>query len=205
MISVVIIVLEPVSAPRGGLVTAGEHGPARRVTSNTREAAMSTWNAIAWFPICVGLTAAGLILSWFRWRRKGPRRGTRLTEWSMSPLALYTTGAIVLIGRIGSAVVNFSTAFVFSPKSWAGVILFGAAGLFLLVSGGIPLPFSRRRRARKKELARAEPDGRAPTPAAKGGRAALAKPGIAGKGGPAPEADGLDKDVEEILRRHGIQ
>jgi hypothetical protein len=166
---------------------------------------MSTWNAIAWFPICVGLTAAGLVLSWFRWRRKGARRGIRAVAWSLVPLAVYLTGAIVLIGRIGSAVVNFSTAFVFSPKSWAGVILFGAAGLFLLVSGGIPLPFSRRRRARNKEPARTEPDGRAPASAGKGGMAALAKPGNAGKGGAAAEVDGLDKDVEEILRRHGIK
>jgi hypothetical protein len=166
---------------------------------------MSTWNAIAWFPICVGLTAAGLVLSWFRWRRRGARRGIRAVAWSLLPLAVYLTGAIVLIGRIGSAVVNFSTAFVFSPKSWAGVILLGTAGLFLLVTGGIPRLFSRRRRAQKKELAPAEPDGRPPAPAGQGGRAALAKPGNAGKGGAAREADGLDKDVEEILRRHGIK
>ena len=166
---------------------------------------MSTWNAIAWFPICVGLTAAGLVLSWFRWRRKGVRRGIRAVAWSLLPLAVYLTGAIVMIGRIGSAVVNFSTAFVFSPRSWAGLILFGAAALLLLASGGIPLLSSRRRRARKEELAQAQGDGRAPAPAAKGGTAALAKPGNAGRGGTALEADGLDKDVEEILRRRGIQ
>ena len=166
---------------------------------------MSTWDAIAWFPICVALTAAGLVLSWFVWRRKGVRRGIRAVAWSLLPLAAYLTGAIVLIGRIGSAVVNFSGAFVFSPKSWAGLSLFGAAALFWVISGGIPLLSSRRRRARKEELARAEAHGRAPAPAGKGGTAALAKPGNAGKSGTAPEVDGLDKDVEEILRRRGIQ
>jgi len=30
------------------------------------------------FLICGGLTAAGLVLSWVRWRRKGPRAGVRL-------------------------------------------------------------------------------------------------------------------------------
>jgi hypothetical protein len=162
---------------------------------------MSTWDAIAWFPICVGLTAVGLVLSWFRWRRKGVRCGIRATAWSLLPLAAYLAGAIVLIGRIGSAVVNFSAAFVFSPKSWAGLILFGAAALLLLVSGGIPLLSSRRRRARKEDLA----DGQARAASGKGGTAALAKPGNAGRSGTVPEVDGLDKDVEEILRRRGIQ
>jgi hypothetical protein len=166
---------------------------------------MSTWNAIAWFPICVGLTAAGLVFSWFWWRRKGVRRGIRAAAWSLLPLAAYLTGAIVMIGRIGSAVVNFSTAFVFSPKSWAGLVLFGVAALLLLVSGGIPLLSRRRRRARKQELARAQADGRPPAPAAKGGPAALAKPASAGRGDAGLEVDGLDKDVEEILRRRGIK
>jgi hypothetical protein len=164
---------------------------------------LSTWDAIAWFPICVGLTAVGLVLSWFRWRRKGVRRGIRAVAWSLLPLAAYLAGAIVLIGRIGSAVVNFSAAFVFSPKSWAGLILFGAAALFLLVSGGIPLLSSRRRRARKEEPAQGH--GRAPAAAGKGGTAPLAKTGNAGRGGAGVEVDGLDKDVEEILRRRGIQ
>ncbi|HTS98789.1 MAG TPA: cellulose synthase [Streptosporangiaceae bacterium] len=177
---------------------------------------MNTWNSIAWFPICVGLTGAGLVLSWFTWRRKGLRRGIRAAAWSLLPLALYLTGSILLVGRIGSAIVQFSSSFVFSPKTWAGVVLFGLAAVIFLTSGGIPLLSSAKRRARKKELkqqAAVAGDDAAPVTAGSGSRAVAqvgagqpakaAKPAKRAKGGGADD-DGLDPDVAEILRRHGI-
>lgn len=168
---------------------------------------MNTWNSIAWFPICVGLTAAGLVLSWLTFRRKGMRRGIRAAAWSLLPLALYLTGSILLVGRIGSAIVQFSSAFVFSPKTYAGVILFVLAAVIFVVSGGIPLLSSKKRRARKKELKRqAAADGPGPAATETGSRAVAqvgaakpAKPAKAGK-----SDDGLDDDVMEILRRRGI-
>jgi len=54
-----------------------------------------------------------LVLSWLTWRRRGVRRGIRAAAWSLLPLALYLTGSILLVGRIGSAVVNFAQSFVF--------------------------------------------------------------------------------------------
>jgi cytochrome c oxidase assembly factor CtaG len=182
------------------------------------EAAVNTWNSIAWFPICVGLTGAGLVLGWFTWRRRGLRRGVRVGAWSLVPLALYLTGSILLVGRIGSAVVNFAQSFVFSPKTWSGVILLVLVALILLVSGGIPLLSSGRRRARKKELKQASRETQATTAgsavalsASRGDRAAVepttaaaAKvPAKRGKGG--SDDDALDADVAEILRRRGIK
>jgi len=175
------------------------------------EAAMNTWNSIAWFPLCVGLTAAGLVYSWFAWRRRGARRGIRATAWSVLPLAAYLTGAILLIGRIGSAIVQFAGSFVFSPKTWAGVALFGLSVLLFLTSGGMPKLSSGKKRARKKEAKQAAagagsgvavPDGR-------GNRAAevtagAARPAKAAQGKGAADDDGLDADVAEILRRRGI-
>ena len=174
---------------------------------------MNTWNSIAWFPLCVGLTGVGLVLSWFAWRRKGARRGIRAVAWSLLPLALYLTGAIELVGRIGSAIVQFASSFVFSPKTWAGVILFGLAALIFLAFGGVPLLSGKKRRARKKELKQqATADGSsaaassgsreiAPVGAAKPARPV--KPGKPSKGAAADD-DGLDADVAEILRRRGI-
>jgi hypothetical protein len=171
---------------------------------------MNTWNSIAWFPLCVGLTGVGLVLSWFTWRRRGVRRGIRAVAWSLLPLALYLTGAIELVGRIGSAIVQFASSFVFSPKTWAGVILFGLVALIFVAFGGIPLLSGKKRRAKKKELKQqAKADG---PPAAPGsgsreiapvGAAKPAKAAKPGKGAPADD-DGLDADVAEILRRHGI-
>jgi hypothetical protein len=182
---------------------------------------MNTWNSIAWFPICVGLTAVGLVASWFSWRRRGARRGIRAAAWSLLPLALYLTGSILLVGRIGSAIVQFASSFVFSTKTWAGVILFVLAAVIFLVSGGIPVLSWGKKRARKRELKQqSTADGGQPVTAGTGTRAvaevgaAPAKPGNpANSANPAKSAkrgkgaaadDGLDPDVADILRRHGI-
>jgi hypothetical protein len=177
---------------------------------------MNTWNSIAWFPLCVGLSGVGLVLSWFIWRRRGLRRGIRAVGWSLLPLALYLTGSILLVGRIGSAVVQFASSFVFSPKTWSGVILFVLAALIFVVSGGVPR-LRRKKRGDGKERGgkdvsqrsggeAAVTTGQATRPVAQVGaapsRAKPAKQGKQGKGGAAD--DGLDPDVAAILRRHGI-
>jgi hypothetical protein len=156
---------------------------------------MTTWDNIAWFPICVGLTAAGAVLSVLIWRRSGVRRGLRALAWSAVPLALYLTGAIEMLGRIGSAVASFATAFVFSPRTWAGLILFGVAAVAFLGTGGLPRP--RRRKAKQG-------DGEAPELAAgQAGTTGTAK-APAGKRGAKSAVDDDLRDVEEILRKHGI-
>jgi hypothetical protein len=155
---------------------------------------MPTWDSIG-FPVCVALTVAGLIASWFVWRKSGARRGTRAVAWSLLPLAIYLVGAVRLVGRIGAAVVRFAGGFVFSPKSWAGVALLAAAALILLSTGGIPLLGRRKGRSSKQEL---EPAAGARTPVA-------TTPAKRAKPGKAPAADDDLGDVEEILRRHGIK
>src|SRR5712691_3433958 len=175
---------------------------------------MTVWDQIAWAPICIGLTAVGLVASWLLWRRKGPARGLRAGAWSLLPLAAYLTGGIVLIGRIGSAVVRFAAGFAFSPKSWAGVILFGGSALLFLATGGLPLLRWRKSRGKgKKETAAATGPAAAPAVTGKG-KKAVAVPATGGP--PLPAAAGQAKqaaavqadddfgDVQEILRRRGI-
>jgi hypothetical protein len=156
------------------------------------------------FVICGGLTAAGLVLSYFRWRRRGARSGIRLAAWSLLPLAAYLTGTVTLITRISSAVTRFAGSFVFSPKTWSGVVLAGVAAALLLASGGIPL-LSGRRGARKAAAAQDSAPGAVPA----GGRRQLGtgtgKVAKQGKRGAPAEADDDIKDVEEILRRRGIR
>ncbi len=170
---------------------------------------MNTWNSIMWFPICAGLSGVGLVLSWFTWRRRGLRRGIRAVAWSLLPMALYLTGSILLVGRIGSAVVQFASSFVFSPKTWAGVILLCLSAVIFLTSGGVPRLRRRKRADRKsngKDVGR-KPEA-APVTASNnravaevGAAPKQAKPAKQGKGG---DDDGLDPEVAAILRRHGI-
>ena len=171
---------------------------------------MNTWNSIAWFPLCAGLTGVGLVLSWFTWRRRGLRRGIRAVAWSLLPMALYLTGSILLVGRIGSAIVQFASSFVFSPKTWAGVILLCLSAAIFLTSGGVPrlrqeearrqgrreggVGQKRRRAGRHHRGQPRRRPGRAPHPS----RPSRAKQG---KGG---DDAGLDPEVAAILRRHGI-
>jgi hypothetical protein len=171
---------------------------------------MNTWNSIEWLPLCTGLTVVGLILSWFTWRRKGTRSAIKGVAWSLLPIALYLTGAIELVGRIGSAIVQFASSFVFSPKTWAGVALLVLIALIFMTFGGIPLLSGKKRRAKKKEL-KESAGGKAPAAAAGAPTRAVAQVGAGkpakqakpAKGGAADD-DGLDADVAEILRRHGI-
>src|ERR1700693_649828 len=123
------------------------------------------------FLICGGLTAAGLVLSYFRFRRRGARSGIRFAAFSLLPLAAYLTGTVTLITRISSAVVRFAGSFVFSTERWSGVVLAGIAAAMLLVSGGIPLPG--RRKGRKARGVQAGDPAAAAAPAAAGGRAQI--------------------------------
>jgi hypothetical protein len=175
---------------------------------------MNTWNSIAWFPLCAGLTGVGLVLSWFTWRRRGLRRGIRAVAWSLLPMALYLTGSILLVGRIGSAVVQFASSFVFSPKTWAGVILLCLSAAIFLTSGGVPR-LRRKKRGGKGDEKSEKEVGRnpgAPAVTTAGNRAVAqvgaapkqAKPAKQGKQGKGGDDDSLDPEVAAILRRHGI-
>jgi len=140
-------------------------------------------------PIFVAVTVVGLVLSGLAWRRKGARSGIRGIAWSLLPAAAWLTHSLGLVGRIVSAVVRFGAGFVFSPQTWLGVILVGVSVLFFLVSGGIPLIGSRRRRRKDVDSGGSEPR---PQVARSSSRAAV-------------EAGDDDlADVRDILKKHGI-
>jgi hypothetical protein len=181
---------------------------------------MSTYNSIAWLPLCAGLTGIGLVASWFAMRRRGLASGLRGAAWSLLPIAAYLTGSIQMFWKIGTAIGDFATSFVFSPKVWSGVAVAGVAAALFVVSG--------RARRRRKRLRRQEAgtDGQAGlggrdqtagreletrrqvaaaangTPGAEKAASKPAKPAKAGKN--AEPADDDMREIEEILRRRGI-
>jgi cytochrome c oxidase assembly factor CtaG len=163
---------------------------------------MGTWLSIATGTTCLIVTIVGLILSAWAWRAKGLRSGMRGVAWSLLPIVMYLTGAIRLVGHLGSAIVTFAGSFVFSPKAWLGVILFFTAALLFLVTGGIPLLQRGRkrdkRRKQQEKRRRRQPDAGPPaTPAPPAKSQTGATPGSQPK-------DDMG-DVEEILRRRGIK
>ena len=183
---------------------------------------MSTYDKIAWLPLCGGLTGLGLVLSYLVMRRRGLGSGLRWAAWSLLPMAAYLTGSIEMFWKMGVAVGDFAKGFVFSPRVWSGIALAGVAVVLFVVSGSL-----RRRgvsRGRDKQaaesgsgatrtltgkpattgsgqLAQRTPGRPAATvPAASPGQAP-AKPR---KGKKADDDDDDLADVADILRRHGI-
>ena len=96
---------------------------------------MSTYDKIAWLPLCGGLTGLGLVLSYLAMRRRGIGTGLRWAAWSLLPLAAYLTGSIEMFWKMGVAIGDFAKGFVFSPRVWSGIALAGLAVVLFMVSG----------------------------------------------------------------------
>jgi hypothetical protein len=177
---------------------------------------VSTYDKIAWLPLCAGLTGLGLVLSYFAYRRRGAGSGLRWAAWSLLPLAAYLTGSIEMFWKMGVAVGDFAKGFVFSPRVWAGIALAGLAVVLFVVSG----PMRRRGVGRGQDKQAAESGAtralaRDPASAGRGQlatrpAATVPAPGPAkapAKGRKAKNTDDDDDDladVADILRRHGI-
>ncbi|SDH87277.1 hypothetical protein SAMN05421505_1258 [Sinosporangium album] len=166
------------------------------------------YDQIAWFPLCAGLTAVGLVLSFLALRRKGVAAGLRAAAWSLVPLAAYLLGAVQTLWNVGSAIVGFFTGLVFSPSVWAGVALTGLAVVLYLVSGvlytkGGGSTRASRRAAKGGAASTAAPSAGPATPAGrKQAPAAPQRPQV--PQGRKQAADDDFSDIEDILRRRGI-
>jgi hypothetical protein len=164
-----------------------------------------SFSQIPWFFLCGGLTAVGLIGSWFALRRRGPRAAARWLAWALLPIALYLVGILQVLWRFGVAIGDFFGGLAFSPKVWSGVILAGVSLVLFVVTGGL-------RGRSKRKRAKAEPDSQPPATRALGAAPPAASAGMASrpKAAPVPAkrkgaADDEDfGEVAAILKRHGI-
>ena len=181
------------------------------------------YNSIAWLPLALGLTILGLILSYMTYRRRGLRPAMMGTAFSLLPIAAYLTGAIEMLWKVGAAIGQFGTGFVFSPMKWAGIGVTGLAIALFLAAGGR----ARRKASREaRRVARADRQGEAAGSSApalakpKAGspgtqilptrreqvpvdRRAAATPPKGSRKAAAPDDDDM-KDIEDILRKRGI-
>src|SRR5215471_6424739 len=160
------------------------------------------YNSIAWLPLAAGLTAIGLIASYFAYRRRGLRPALFWAALALLPIAAYLTGSIEMFWKIGSAIGKFAEGFAFSAERWAGIAVAGLAAALFFAAGG------RRRRKAERQAKKAARAGQqagasgAATKALTTTRAEPAKkPARAGKGA---AVDDDMKDIEDILRKRGI-
>ena len=175
---------------------------------------MSTYDKIAWLPLCAGLTGLGLVLSYFVMRRRGLGPALRVAAVSLLPLAAYLTGSIEMFWKMGVAVGDFAKGFVFSPRVWAGIALAGLAVVLWIAAGPLRQKVKAGQGkqavgsdARSSGATRALPatGGQLATrPGPPTAKASATTPAKARKGKSTDDDDDDLGDVEDILRRHGI-
>jgi hypothetical protein len=158
----------------------------------------ATWQALG-----LVLTVAGLAVSAILWTRRGPASGLRGAAWSLLPLAAGLTGVLKLGWEITDSVVSWAARLVFSPVVWLGLVVAAVSMVLFVVSG-----WMRRRGAgggtSKKVAPGRQEDAAGELPRRRSTPAATATPGGPKKGSSTAGAGDMD-EIEEILRRHGIQ
>lgn len=157
---------------------------------------MSGFDNATWEALGLVLTLLGLGVSALVWARRGPAKGLRVVAWSLLPLAAGLTGVLRLGWDITDSVLQWGARLVFSPVVWLGlvlavfsVVLFVVSGWMLRRNGSATAPSARSAGA---------PDVAGPV-AAPLSRSRSSRPAAT------PGAGDDMADIEEILRKHGIQ
>jgi hypothetical protein len=182
-----------------------------------------SYGSIEWLPLAAGLTILGLVLSYLTYRRRGLRPAMMGTALSLLPIAAFMTGAIEMLWKVGAAIGQFGTGFVFSPEKWAGIGVTGlAVALFLAAGGRTRRKASREARKAARDGRKAEAEGSSAPPALAKARTApgtqilpterqrvpvdraTASTPAKGSRKAAPADDDDMKDIEDILRKRGL-
>ena len=148
-------------------------------------------NEVQYLPLCVGLTALGLVATVLVWRRRGVRAGLRMLAWSLLPAGLALVGAARVVWDLLSSLARFAVHLTFSPVSWIGLGLLGVSLVLFVVTGALA---SRRLAGLRRGSGRGpgtEVDRAGDRPAVRGGSAR-------------PAADPEMAEIERILRDRGI-
>lgn len=177
-----------------------------------------------WAALTVILTILGLAWTAIAFRRRGAINALRALGFTLLPAAAYLTGTLTMFTEIVGSIMDWATNLVFDPQVWTGVALAGAGVGFILLAA-----YLRDRQLGKVQAIRAADSGK-PVKAGKSVKSGKAgKAGGAGAAGPvatdpgshgsvgtARPATGTGRtskstddpameDVEEMLRKRGIE
>ncbi|MFL1381874.1 MULTISPECIES: cellulose synthase [unclassified Nocardiopsis] len=150
-----------------------------------------------------GLTLVGLVISFLVWRAKGPASGLRGVAWSLVPLAAGLLGLMNAVWQFVLSILGILMGLIFNPMVWAGVALAGLAVVLYVVSGFM-LARGAGAEARPKAAKEPKAAGGA-APAAGAPAAPKGQVGGAPKGGRKQDDLSDFGDIEDLLRKHGIE
>jgi hypothetical protein len=139
---------------------------------------------VAWGALALALTLCSGLYTWTRARTRSAAAFARWSGITLLPLAAYFTHTLRLLSRIGTAITNWATGFVWNPMVWLGLVLAVIAVVLIGVSTRLPGAAPRAARSAAPKQVKA-PKGKAPAGADLG------------------LGDDLD-DIEAILKKHGI-
>ena len=157
---------------------------------------MDSIDSATWQALGLVLTLLGLGLSAFVWARRGPAKGLRGVAWSLVPLAAGLTGVLRLGWEVTDSVVDWAGRLVFSPVVWLGLVVAVLSAVLFVVSGWML------RRGGSATASAGQSAGTAAVPAK--GAAQLPRTRSSSPASTPGAGDDM-ADIEEILRKHGIQ
>jgi hypothetical protein len=144
-----------------------------------------SYDSAAWGALAFAVSTLLGVVTFFRWRARGPASGLRGAGWTILPVAAWLTGVLELAFDVADSVGRWAVHLVFSPTVWLGIVL---AGISAVLFGAAAV------------LAGRTGSGRGtPRPALDATPTRAVK---RGKGAPAIDED--LGDIEAILRKHGI-
>ena len=146
----------------------------------------------AWVALTLSLTVLGGIYTWFAFRSRGFVAGLRGVGFTIIPVALLLTDTLEMATKIGSAVGDWVTGFVFSPTSWLGIILAVLSVGCFVVAG-----FLAERGAGAKESGASGDSGEKPPKELAKGKGTKKEPVLS-------DVDPEMAEIEALLRKRGI-
>ena len=95
-------------------------------------------DSVTWSAFALTFTILGGLGTWFAYRRRGLRAGLRWAAATLLVPAAYLTHTLKMLGRIGSAVADWGTSFVWNPLVWVGLGLAVLSVALFAVAARLP-------------------------------------------------------------------